>query len=188
MLKPILPEFGIEIGELWMLSRPYHTSKSLRIFIGVRELKHPWSRSVVEPLAIFGMAYLSYTCAEVFHFSGIVSIIGCGLVQAHYAFKNISKKSYTTVKYFTKTIRSWSLTFSLPFSFGYMGDVKFFQTLCSFGSNRYQSLEGLWIEFNTEITQAHLKTCVSIFLICKSVFIFQAINSPLVNVNSRMFL
>ena len=73
------------------------------------------------------MAYLSYTCAEVFHFSGIVSIIGCGLVQAHYAFKNISKKSYTTVKYFTKTIRSGSLTFSTYFylfSFGYMGDVK----------------------------------------------------------------
>ena len=54
------------------------------------------------------MAYLSYTFAEVFHFSGIVSIIGCGLVQAHYAFKNISKKSYTTVKYFTKTISSTS--------------------------------------------------------------------------------
>ena len=60
----------------------------------------------MEPLAIFGMAYLAYTLAEVFHFSGIVSIIGCGLVQAHYAFKNISKKSYTTVKYFTKTISS----------------------------------------------------------------------------------
>ena len=57
---------------------------------------------------MFGMAYLSYTFAEVFHFSGIVSIIGCGLVQAHYAFKNISKKSYTTVKYFTKTISSTS--------------------------------------------------------------------------------
>ncbi|KAF4527107.1 hypothetical protein B566_EDAN013741, partial [Ephemera danica] len=59
---------------------------------------------VVEPLAILGVAYLSYLSAELFHFSGIISIIGCGLVQAHYALKNISHKSYTTVKYFTKML------------------------------------------------------------------------------------
>ncbi|XP_059472583.1 sodium/hydrogen exchanger 2-like isoform X2 [Neocloeon triangulifer] len=63
---------------------------------------------VVEPLAVLGMAYLSYLSAELFHFSGIISIIGCGLVQAHYAFKNISHKSYTTVKYFTKMLSSTS--------------------------------------------------------------------------------
>jgi NhaP-type Na+/H+ or K+/H+ antiporter len=82
---------------------------------------------VVEPLALFGMAYLSYVVAELFHWSGIISLIGCGLVQvrpssiyhigmsmlylhmylsrqAHYSFKNISKKSYTTVKYFIKML------------------------------------------------------------------------------------
>ena len=60
---------------------------------------------VCEPLAIFGIAYLSYATAELFHWSGIISLIGCGIVQAHYAFKNISKKSYTTVKYFIKMLR-----------------------------------------------------------------------------------
>ncbi|XP_069692630.1 Na(+)/H(+) exchanger beta-like isoform X1 [Periplaneta americana] len=63
---------------------------------------------VVEPLAVLGIAYLSYLAAELFHFSGIISIIACGLVQAHYALKNISQKSYTTVKYFTKMISSTS--------------------------------------------------------------------------------
>ena len=61
--------------------------------------------SVVEPLAVFGMAMLSYFTAELFHWSGIVSLIACGLAQAHYSFKNISKKSYTTVKYFIKMLR-----------------------------------------------------------------------------------
>lgn len=61
--------------------------------------------TVVEPLALFGMGYLAYITAELFHWSGIISLIGCGLVQAHYAFKNISKKSYTTVKYFIKMLR-----------------------------------------------------------------------------------
>ena len=63
------------------------------------------SFAVVEPLAVFGMAMLSYLTAELFHFSGLLGLIACGLVQAHYSFKNISKKSYTTVKYFIKMLR-----------------------------------------------------------------------------------
>nr|ABQ10588.1 sodium/proton exchanger 3 [Patiria pectinifera] len=59
---------------------------------------------VVEPLAILGMAYFSYLLAELFHFSGIISIICCGLAQAEYAFDNISRKSSTTVTYFTKML------------------------------------------------------------------------------------
>ncbi|GFT35683.1 hypothetical protein NPIL_166501, partial [Nephila pilipes] len=53
---------------------------------------------------MLGVAYLSYLLAEMVHFSGIISIIGCGIVQAHYASKNISEKSKTTVKYFTKMV------------------------------------------------------------------------------------
>ena len=59
---------------------------------------------------MLGMGYLAYITAELFHWSGIISLIGCGLVQAHYAFKNISKKSYTTVKYFMKMLRYSLLT------------------------------------------------------------------------------
>ena len=33
-------------------------------------------------------------------------MIGCGIVQAHYAFKNISEKSETTVKYFIAMLSS----------------------------------------------------------------------------------
>ena len=47
---------------------------------------------VMEPLIVFAMAYLSYFGAELFHWSGIISLIGCGLIQSHYALKNISKK------------------------------------------------------------------------------------------------
>ncbi|KAK2142450.1 hypothetical protein LSH36_952g00068 [Paralvinella palmiformis] len=61
---------------------------------------------VVEPLAVFSLAYASYLLAELFHFSGIISIIGCGLVQAQYAFHNISHKSHTTVVYFSKMLNT----------------------------------------------------------------------------------
>ena len=61
---------------------------------------------VMEPLALLAMAYFAYMAAEVFHWSGIISMIGCGIVQAHYAFPNISRKSHTTVKYFIKMVSS----------------------------------------------------------------------------------
>lgn len=54
------------------------------------------------------MAYLSYLLAEMFHFSGIISIICCGLVQSQYACENISSKSFITVHYFSKVASSVS--------------------------------------------------------------------------------
>jgi len=63
---------------------------------------------VLEPLALLGGSYLAYVTAELFHWSGIISLIGCGLIQAHYAFKNISGESLTTVNYFIKMLSSTS--------------------------------------------------------------------------------
>ena len=59
---------------------------------------------VVEPLVIFASAYFAFLGAEVFHWSGIISIIAFGITVKRYAFQNLSKKSYTTVKYAIKTL------------------------------------------------------------------------------------
>ena len=64
--------------------------------------------SIMEPLIVFGMAYFAYMGAELFHWSGIISLIGCGLIQSHYAFKNIAKDSHTTIEYFVKMAASLS--------------------------------------------------------------------------------
>ena len=61
--------------------------------------------SVVESLSILALAYLAYLTAELVHFSGIIATVGCGIVQAHYATKNISKNSYITLKYFISMAR-----------------------------------------------------------------------------------
>lgn len=62
----------------------------------------------VEPLIIFVTAYFAYILAETIHWSGIISLIGCGIAQKRYAFRNISKKTYTTVKYSTRTLAGFS--------------------------------------------------------------------------------
>ncbi|RWS27258.1 Na(+)/H(+) exchanger protein 7-like protein, partial [Leptotrombidium deliense] len=61
---------------------------------------------VMEPLLVILLAYVAYCGAELFHFSGIISIIGCGLIQAEYARHNVSRKSYTATKYITQTLSS----------------------------------------------------------------------------------
>ena len=53
-------------------------------------------------------AYFSFVLAETLHWSGIISLIGCGIAQKRYAFMNISQKSLTTVKYGVKTMASLS--------------------------------------------------------------------------------
>ena len=66
-------------------------------------LKYTKHVRVIEPLLIFVVSYFSFVLAETIHWSGIICLIGCGITQKHYGFSNISKKSYTTVKYAVKT-------------------------------------------------------------------------------------
>ena len=76
---------------------------------------------VIEPLIILVMAYFAYILAETIHWSGIISLIGCGIAQRRYAFLNLSKKSYTTVKHSVRTL----CTFSDCIIFLYLGIVTF---------------------------------------------------------------
>ena len=78
----------------------------------------------IEPMIIFSMSYLSYSFTEMVHWSGILSLIGCGIIQKRYAFFNISQKSYTTVKYAVKTMASFADTTI----FVYLGIVPFSET------------------------------------------------------------
>eukprot|EP00095_Tigriopus_kingsejongensis_P008991 maker-scaffold783_size97670-snap-gene-0.22 protein:Tk08991 transcript:maker-scaffold783_size97670-snap-gene-0.22-mRNA-1 annotation:"hypothetical protein DAPPUDRAFT_314297" len=71
-------------------------------------LKFTQHTRVIEPLIVFVTSYLAFILAETIHWSGILSLIGCGIIQKRYAFPNMSKKSYTTVKYSVKTLASFS--------------------------------------------------------------------------------
>ncbi|XP_073677524.1 sodium/hydrogen exchanger 1b isoform X2 [Garra rufa] len=65
---------------------------------------------VIEPLFVFLYSYMAYLSAEVFHLSGIMALIACGVVMQPYVEANISHKSYTTIKYFLKMWSSVSET------------------------------------------------------------------------------
>ena len=58
--------------------------------------------TILEPLVVLGIAYLSYLTAEIFHMSGILSITFCGITMKNYVERNISSKSQTTLKYAMK--------------------------------------------------------------------------------------
>ena len=50
---------------------------------------------VLEPIIMVIVGYTSYLIAELFHFSGIIAIMACGMVMKHYCSHNISKSSDT---------------------------------------------------------------------------------------------
>ncbi len=58
----------------------------------------------MEPLAVLGTAYSAYYLAEVFHWSGIISLIGCGITQVQNRVKPDIYVSLTAHKlmYFSK--------------------------------------------------------------------------------------
>lgn len=64
--------------------------------------------SVVQPLICLLFPYLAYLLAEMFHYSGILAIVVCGLLMKPYVEHNMSEASRITVKYFLKTIASHS--------------------------------------------------------------------------------
>lgn len=81
------------------------------IFIGLLTafiVKFTEHTQVIEPFLVIVMSYVSYVLAETVHWSGIISLIGCGITQKRYAFLNISKNSLTTVKYSVKTLATFS--------------------------------------------------------------------------------
>uniref|UniRef100_A0A674D2H1 Sodium/hydrogen exchanger n=1 Tax=Salmo trutta TaxID=8032 RepID=A0A674D2H1_SALTR len=65
---------------------------------------------VIEPLFVFLYSYMAYLSSEMFHLSGIMALIACGVVMRPYVEANISHKSYTTIKYFLKMWSSVSET------------------------------------------------------------------------------
>jgi NhaP-type Na+/H+ or K+/H+ antiporter len=48
---------------------------------------------IIECNFIFCFGYLSYAVAELFHFSGIISLLTCGILMAHYSWYNLSNQA-----------------------------------------------------------------------------------------------
>ena len=85
---------------------------------------------VIECALIFSFAYLSYVTAEIYHQSGIITLLTCGVTMAHYAWYSLSpqgKQTSTIVFQFLGFLAEGfvfsylGLTFfsykSMPFSF-----------------------------------------------------------------------
>lgn len=70
---------------------------------------------VLEPIFVVCMSYMAYLTAELFHFSGIISIVTSAILMRPYVEANISQKSRIPVKYFLKMASSLSETIIFMF-------------------------------------------------------------------------
>ncbi|VDQ03566.1 unnamed protein product [Trichobilharzia regenti] len=64
--------------------------------------------SHLQTMTVLLLAYFSYIMADCIGWSGIISMIGCGLIQAAYAFHNIDRRSVITIENFVKVIAELS--------------------------------------------------------------------------------
>ena len=51
---------------------------------------------VAECCIIFALAYISYVVAEIIHYSGIITLLTCGVTMAHYGWYNLSPQGQTS--------------------------------------------------------------------------------------------
>ena len=49
--------------------------------------------TIMECVILFCVAYISYCTAELFHLSGIISLLTCGVMMGHYTWYNLSPQS-----------------------------------------------------------------------------------------------
>ncbi|KAA0188842.1 Sodium/hydrogen exchanger [Fasciolopsis buskii] len=61
-------------------------------------------KSHLAPFIVLLLAYFSYILTDCVGWSGIIGMIGCGLMQAAYAFHNLDHKSVTMVHQLTKIV------------------------------------------------------------------------------------
>ncbi|CAG0888622.1 unnamed protein product [Cyprideis torosa] len=97
-------QYGMAIASFFTISFGGMLIGTVYGFASAFLAKYTHHVRAVESLSILLIAYISYLSAELFHFSGIMSLIMCGLIQAQYALPNLTKKSYLFVKYFTKLL------------------------------------------------------------------------------------
>ncbi|KAF6771413.1 hypothetical protein AHF37_10183 [Paragonimus kellicotti] len=74
------------------------------VVIGILSCLITRIKSHLNTFTLILLAYLSYILADMVGWSGIISMIGCGLVQAAYAFHNLGFKSVSLVRKLTKLV------------------------------------------------------------------------------------
>ena len=77
-------------------------------FISTFIVKYTRHCREVEPFTVLTCIYLAFIVTEAIHWSGIIAILGCGIIQKRYAFRNISRKSFWTIKYGIRTAATFA--------------------------------------------------------------------------------
>ena len=94
-------------------------------------VKYTQKTQTIEPFLVIVIAYIAYVLAETFHWSGIISLLGCGIAQKHYAFRNISAASSSTIKHSIKTLAT-------------LADCVIFLTLGAITISRPEEMQWHW--------------------------------------------
>ncbi|CAH8621124.1 unnamed protein product, partial [Schistosoma rodhaini] len=98
-------EIGIGIASFFTVS---FGGLFIGVFFGIITCLITRIKSRLNAFSLLLLAYFSYIMADCVGWSGIISMIGCGLIQAAYAFHNLDRNSITMVRNLTKVVSEMS--------------------------------------------------------------------------------
>ena len=105
LLLTVLQFFAVLFGSVALGALIGSITALLTKFTHIRDFPL-WETSL-----FFLMSFSSYLLAEICEMSGIVSVLFCGIFQAHYTFKNLSSEGQRRTKEFSETLNFLSENF-----------------------------------------------------------------------------
>ncbi|KAG5454755.1 Sodium/hydrogen exchanger 3 [Clonorchis sinensis] len=94
-------QIGVGIASFFTVS---FGGLAIGVVVGILSCLITRLKSHLNAFTLILLAYFSYIMSDCVGWSGIISMIGCGLVQAAYAFHNLDNKSVTVVHKLTKLV------------------------------------------------------------------------------------
>lgn len=105
LLTTVLRFFTIILGSVGLGSLIGASTALMTKFTYIRDF------ALLETSLFFLMSYSSYLIAEICEMSGIVSVLFCGIFQAHYTFRNLSAETQLRTRQFSETLNFLSENF-----------------------------------------------------------------------------
>lgn len=77
-------------------------SKGLFSSLVTKKLRFISENTVMETMIVLIFGFCSFATAEIFHFSGVISVLLTGIIMSHYLFYNISTTGKITTRYYLR--------------------------------------------------------------------------------------
>ena len=89
-------DWGVSLEVILEFLKLFFLSAFIGIVIGAisallyKHMRFLTLNTLMETIILFSVAYISYVLGELFHLSGLIALLSCGIMMGHYTWYNLS--------------------------------------------------------------------------------------------------